>query len=143
MATEKTATATWDGDLLHGSGHVRTGTGSVDSDMTWAARAEDVEGASPEELIAAAHATCVSMALAAGLARAGTPPTRLETEARTAFEQVGEGFEMTSVRLTIRGEVDGIDDEAFRAAAEEAKENCPVSQALKGNVEVSLDASLG
>jgi osmotically inducible protein OsmC len=142
MATEKTAKATWDGDLLNGSGHVRTGTGSVDSDMTWAARAEDVQGASPEELIAAAHATCVSMALAAGLARAGTPPTRLETEARTAFEEVGEGFKMTSVQLSIRGEVDGIDEEAFRAAAEDAKENCPVSQALKGNVDVSLDASL-
>ncbi len=143
MATEKTARATWDGDLLHGSGHVRTGTSSVDADLTWAARAEDVEGPSPEELIAAAHAACVSMALAAALARAGTPPGRLETEARTAFEKAGEGFKMTSVRLTIRGEVEGIDEEAFRAAAEDAKENCPVSQALKGNVEISLEASLG
>jgi osmotically inducible protein OsmC len=142
MATEKTAHATWDGDLVHGSGHVKTGSGSVDTDMTWAARAEDVEGASPEELIAAAHATCVSMALAAGLAREGTPPQRLETKASTSFDQVGEGFKMTSVRLTIRGQVDGIDDAAFRAAAEGAKENCPVSQALKGNVEISLDASL-
>ena len=142
MATEKTATATWEGDLVGGSGHVTTASGSVDADMTWAARAEDVEGASPEELIAAAHATCVSMALAAGLARAGTPPGRLETEATTAFEQAGEGFKMSSVQLTIRGEVDGLDDEAFRAAAEDAKENCPVSQALKGNVEITLDASL-
>ena len=142
MTTEKTARATWEGDLLHGSGHVTTGTGSVDADMTWAARAEEAEGASPEELIAAAHATCVSMALAAGLARAGTPPQRLETEAGTAFEKVGDGFKLTSVRLMIRGEVEGIDDDAFRAAAEDAKENCPVSQALKGNVEVSLDASL-
>jgi lipoyl-dependent peroxiredoxin len=142
MATEKTARATWEGDLLHGSGHVTTGTGSVDADMTWSARAEEAEGASPEELIAAAHATCVSMALAAGLAGAGTPPARLETEARTAFEKVGEGFKLTSVRLAIRGEVEGMDEEAFRAAAEEAKENCPVSQALKGNVEISLDASL-
>ena len=142
MATEKTATATWNGDLVNGSGHVATGTGSVDADMTWAARAEDVEGASPEELIAAAHAVCVSMALAAGLAREGTPPTRLETQATTAFEKVGEGFKLTSIRLTIRGEVEGMDADAFRAAAEGAKENCPVSQALKGNVEVSLDASL-
>jgi lipoyl-dependent peroxiredoxin len=142
MATEKTAKATWEGDLLHGSGHVTTGSASVDADMTWAARAEEVEGASPEELIAAAHATCVSMALAAGLARAGTPPGRLETEATTAFEQAGEGFKMSSVRLTIRGEVDGLDDEAFRAAAKDAKENCPVSQALKGNVEITLDAAL-
>jgi osmotically inducible protein OsmC len=143
MATEKTARATWDGDLLDGSGHVKTGTGSVDADMSWAARAQDVAGPSPEELIAAAHATCVSMALAAGLARAGTPPKRLETEATTAFDQVGEGFKLTSVRLTVRGEVDGLDESAFRAAAEDAKENCPVSQALKGNVEISLDASLG
>ena len=142
MATEKTARATWEGDLLRGSGHVTTGTGSVDADMTWSARAEEAEGASPEELIAAAHATCVSMALAAGLAGAGTPPTRLETEARTSFEKVGDGFKLTSVRLAIRGEVEGMDEEAFRAAAEDAKENCPVSQALKGNVEISLDASL-
>jgi lipoyl-dependent peroxiredoxin len=142
MATEKTARATWEGDLLHGSGHVTTGSGSVDADMSWSARAEDVEGPSPEELIAAAHATCVSMALAAGLAREGTPPQRLETDATTSFDKVGEGFKLTSVRLTIRGDVDGLDDEAFRAAAEGAKENCPVSQALKGNVEITLEASL-
>jgi osmotically inducible protein OsmC len=142
MATEKTATATWNGDLVNGSGHVTTGTGSVNTDMTWAARAEDVEGASPEELLAAAHAVCVSMALAAGLAREGTPPTRLDTQATTAFEKVGEGFKLTSVRLTVRGEVPGLEADAFRAAAEGAKENCPVSQALKGNVEISLDASL-
>jgi lipoyl-dependent peroxiredoxin len=142
MATEKTAQATWHGDLVNGSGHVTTSSGSVDSDMTWAARAEDVEGASPEELIAAAHAVCVSMALAAGLTREGTPPTRLETQATTAFDKVGEGFKLTSVRLTIRGEVDGLDANAFRAAAEDAKENCPVSQALKGNVEITVDASL-
>ena len=142
MATEKTARATWDGDLVHGSGHVKTESGSVDADMSWAARAEDVDGPSPEELIAAAHATCVSMALAAGLARQGTPPQRLETEATTSFDKVGEGFKLTSIRLTIRGEVEGIDGVAFLEAAEAAKENCPVSQALKGNVEISLDASL-
>jgi osmotically inducible protein OsmC len=143
MATEKTARATWEGDLVHGSGRVSTGSGTLTEEpMTWSARAEDVEGPSPEELIAAAHATCVAMALSAGLARAGTPPTRLETAATTAFDRVGEGFKLTSVRLEIRGEVDGIDEDAFRSAAEEAKENCPVSQALKGNVEISLDASL-
>jgi osmotically inducible protein OsmC len=142
MATEKTARATWEGDLMDGSGHVRTDSGSVDQDMTWSARAQDVEGASPEELIAAAHATCVLMALSAGLAGAGTPPKRLESEATTTFDQVGEGFKLTSIRLAIRGEVDGIDEAAFRQAAEQAKENCPVSQALKGNVEISLDASL-
>jgi lipoyl-dependent peroxiredoxin len=82
------------------------------------------------------------MALSAGLAGAGTPPKRLESEARTAFDKVGDGFKLTSIRLKIRGEVDGTDEEAFRAAAEQAKENCPVSQALKGNVEITLDASL-
>jgi len=143
VATEKTATATWEGDLVHGTGHVTTGTGSVDADMRWAARAEDVEGASPEELIAAAHATCVCMALSAGLARAETPPTRLESEARTTFDKVGEGFALTKVHLTIRGEVDGLDEEGFRRAAEDAKDNCPVSKALAGNVRITLDASLG
>ncbi|HYZ18156.1 MAG TPA: OsmC family peroxiredoxin [Gaiellaceae bacterium] len=142
MATEKTARATWEGDLLDGTGHVRTDSGSVDQDMTWSARAQDVEGASPEELIAAAHATCVLMALSADLAGEGTPPKRLESEATTAFDKVGEGFKLTTIRLKIRGEVEGLDDDAFRAAAEQAKENCPVSQALKGNVELTLDASL-
>lgn len=142
MATEKTAHAIWEGDLIGGSGHVKTGSGSVDETMTWSARAEEAEGASPEELIAAAHAACVSMALSAGLTGAGTPPKRLETDATTSFDKVGEGFRLTSIRLTIRGEVDGIDEDGFREAAEGAKENCPVSQALKGNVEISLDANL-
>ena len=141
MATEKTARAVWEGDLVHGSGRVSTGTGSVDQTMTWAARAQDVEGASPEELIAAAHATCVSMALAGALARAGTPPKRLETDATTAFDKVGDAFALTSVRLEIRGEVEGLDEDGFRRAAEEAKENCPVSKALAGNVEITLETS--
>jgi lipoyl-dependent peroxiredoxin len=144
MATEKTARVTWEGDLMEGSGRVSTGSGSLsDQPMTWSARAEDVDGASPEELIAAAHATCVSMALSAGLARAGTPPTRLDTEATTTFDKAGEGFRMTSIQLKIRGQVAGLDEDAFRRAAEDAKENCPVSQALKGNVEIELDAALG
>ena len=142
MATEKTASATWQGDLIHGSGRVTTGTGSVDTEMSWAARAEEVEGASPEELIAAAHAVCVSMALSGALAREGTPPKRLESEARTTFEKVGEAFGFTKVHLTIRGDVEGMDEDAFRRVAEEAKDNCPVSKALAGSVEISLDASL-
>jgi lipoyl-dependent peroxiredoxin len=142
MANEKTAHAVWEGDLMHGSGRVSTGSGSVDQTMSWAARAQDVEGASPEELIAAAHATCVSMALAAGLARAGTPPTRLETDATTAFDQAGDGFALTTVRLRIRGEVDGLDEDGFKQAAEDAKESCPVSKALAGSVRIELDAAL-
>ncbi len=114
----------------------------TDQPVTWRDRAEDGGGTSPEELIAGALASCVLMALAGGLARAGTPPTKLESEARTTFEKVGEGFRITRIDLSIRGEIEGIDDEAFQQAAEGAKENCPVSQALKGNVEVTLDAAL-
>src|SRR5437773_2384436 len=96
---------------------------------------------SPEELIAAAHATCLSMALANGLAQQGHPPTRLETDAVCTLDQTDDGFRITSMRLSVRGEVEGIDENGFRAAAEEAKEGCPVSNAL-GNVETSIEASL-
>jgi lipoyl-dependent peroxiredoxin len=143
MATEKTARATWEGSLAEGSGRFSLGSGTMtDQAVTWKDRAEEGGGTSPEELIAAAHASCVLMALAGGLSKAGTPPTKLESEARTTFDKVGEGFRITTIELTIRGEVEGMDDETFRQAAEGAKENCPVSQALKGNVEVTLDAAL-
>jgi lipoyl-dependent peroxiredoxin len=143
MATEKTARATWEGTLAEGEGTIDFGSGVVSGlAVTWKDRAEGGEGTSPEELIAGAHASCVLMALAAGLARADTPPTRLESEATTTFDQVGEGFAFTKIELKIRGQVEGIDDDAFRQAAEGAKENCPVSQALKGNVEITLDAAL-
>ena len=144
MAVERTAKASWQGDLAGGSGEVSTQSGVVDNaTVKWSSRAEQAdENTSPEELIAAAHATCVLMALAGGLAREGTPPGSLESEATATFEQVGDGFRMTTVRLKIRGQVEGLDENAFRQAAEQAKENCPVSQALKGNVEVSLEASL-
>ena len=143
MATEKTARATWEGTLAEGKGRFSLGSGAVaDQPVTWKDRAEGGDGTSPEELIAAAHASCVLMALAGGLARAGTPPQKLESEARTTFDQVGEGFRITKIDLSIRGQVEGIDDGTFREAAERAKENCPVSQALTGNVEVTLDAAL-
>jgi lipoyl-dependent peroxiredoxin len=143
MATEKTAHATWEGTLAEGSGRVSFGSGAVaDLPVTWKDRAEGGEGTSPEELIAGGHAACVLMALAAGLARAGTPPVRLESEATTTFDKVGEGFGITQIELRIRGQVDGIDEQAFRQAAEGAKENCPVSQALKGNVEIYLHTTL-
>jgi lipoyl-dependent peroxiredoxin len=144
MAVERTANAIWEGDLLGGSGRVSTKTGVVDNaTVKWSSRADQAdENTSPEELIAAAHATCVSMALAHALAQDGTPPQRLESEATATFEQVGEGFRMTTMRLSVRGQVEGLDEEGFRQAAENAKENCPVSQALKGNVDVTVDASL-
>jgi osmotically inducible protein OsmC len=143
MATEKTASATWEGSLATGQGTIEFGSGAAPTiEVTWKDRAEGGEGTSPEELIAAAHASCILMALAGALARADTPPTRLESEARTTFDKVGEGFAITKIALRIRGEVDGVDDGAFREAAEGAKQNCPVSQALKGNVEITLDAAL-
>ena len=144
MAVERSAKATWEGDLMGGSGDVSTESGVVHSaTVKWSSRADQAdENTSPEELIAAAHATCVSMALANGLAQAGTPATKLETEATATFEQTPDGFRMTTMRFSTRGQVEGLDEDGFRRAAEDAKENCPVSQALKGNVEVSLDAAL-
>jgi osmotically inducible protein OsmC len=143
VATEKTARATWEGSLAEGKGRFSLGSGAVtDQSVTWKDRAEGGEGTSPEELIAAAHASCVLMALAGALARAGTPPQKLESEARTTFDQVGEGFRFTKIALSIRGQVEGIEDDAFQEAAESARDNCPVSQALKGNVEITLDAAL-
>jgi lipoyl-dependent peroxiredoxin len=144
MAVERTANAVWEGDLFEGSGTVSTQSGIVTNATTkWSSRADQAdENTSPEELIAAAHATCVSMALANVLAQAGSPPQRLESQATATFDQTPAGFRMTTMRLQIRGQVEGMDEEAFRQAAEDAKENCPVSQALKGNVEVTVDAAL-
>jgi lipoyl-dependent peroxiredoxin len=144
MAVERSAKATWEGELIGGSGEVSTESGVVQSaTVNWSSRAEQAdENTSPEELIAAAHATCVSMALANGLAQAGTPATKLESDATATFDQTSDGFRLTTMRLSVRGQVDGLDEEGFRRAAEDAKENCPVSQALKGNVEVTIDAAL-
>jgi osmotically inducible protein OsmC len=111
--------------------------------VTVASRFGEPEGkTSPEELIAAAHATCFSMALANGLAQDGHAPTRLQTDAVATLEPADAGFRITSIRLSVRGEVDGLDEEAFRAAAETAKEGCPVSNALADSVEITLDAAL-
>ncbi len=144
MAVERTAKAEWQGDLVSGSGTVSTESGAVrNATIKWSSRADAAdENTSPEELIAAAHASCVLMALANGLAQAGTPAQRLESEATATFDKVGEGFRMTTMRLQIRGGADGVDEEGFRKAAEDAKDNCPVSQALSDDVEVTLDASL-
>ncbi len=141
---ERRARTIWEGDLASGSGTVEFGSGAIEpQQVSWSARAEESDGkTSPEELIAAAHATCLSMALAHELAQAGAPATRLETEAVCTFEQVEGGFGITSMRLSVRGEVAGLDEAAFREAAEQAKEGCPVSKALSGNVEITLAAAL-
>jgi len=146
MAIERRAHATWEGDLRSGSGRFDLeSSGAIrGQEVTFASRFEEQAGGktSPEELIAAAHATCFSMALAGGLAQRGHAPTRIETDAVCSLDQTDAGFRITSMHLSTRGEVDGIDDDAFRAAAEEAKAGCPVSNAL-GGVEISLEASLG
>jgi lipoyl-dependent peroxiredoxin len=143
MATEKTARVVWEGDLMSGSGRVSTGSGVLsDEGVTWSARAEDVEGVSPEELIAAAHATCVSMALSHALAEQGHAPARLETQATTTFDKTDDGFRLTTIKLAIEGEVEGIDGVVFLETAEAARDNCPVSKALEGNVEISVEATL-
>jgi len=142
MAADRTANVTWSGSLLEGSGRIENvGSGSFGPlDVTWASRTEDSGGrTSPEELIAAAHASCFSMALSGGLARAGTPPERLETSATVTFVP---GTGITKSALTVRGTVPGMDEAAFREAAEDAKINCPVSQALAAVPEITLDASL-
>jgi osmotically inducible protein OsmC len=143
-AIERRARATWEGDLRGGSGVFDLGSGAISGQqVTFASRFEESGGkTSPEELIAAAHATCFSMALANGLAQEGHPPTRLETSALCTLDKADGGFRITSMALEVRGEVEGIDQEAFRAAAEQARDGCPVSLALSGNLEISVNASL-
>jgi osmotically inducible protein OsmC len=144
MAIERHAHTTWEGDLQRGSGRFDVGSGAITGqEVTFASRFEQPGGkTSPEELIAAAHATCFSMALAGGLARAGHAPSRLETDAVCTLEQADAGYRITSMQLSVRGEVEGLDEDGFRAAAQEAKEGCPVSNALSDSIEISLDASL-
>jgi len=143
MATDRRADVTWNGSLMDGSGTIRsTTTGAIgELAVSWAARSEDPTGGetSPEELIAAAHAACFSMALSHALAQAGHAPDELDTSATVTF-QPGEGI--TKVALTVEGTVPGIADDAFREAAENAKANCPVSKALAGVPEITLDARL-
>ena len=142
MATERKAEVTWKGDLMSGSGRIESVTsGSVGGlDVSWPARSEEPGGkTSPEELIAAAHATCLSMALSNGLAQGGHAPEELKTSATVTF-QPGEGI--TKIALDVAGRVPGMDDDAFRQAAEQAKEDCPVSKALAAVPEISLNARL-
>jgi osmotically inducible protein OsmC len=140
---QRTAQVSWQGDLMSGSGRIESvGSGALSGlNVTWASRSEpDASGrTSPEELIAAAHAACFSMALSHGLAQAGTPPERLQVSATSTFVP---GTGITAMRLELTGQVPGLDEDGFRKAAEDAKENCPVSKALAGNVEITLDARL-
>ena len=140
---ERSAQVTWQGDLMSGNGEIHQAPSGAFGPLqiTWASRSEDEHGGktSPEELMAAAHASCFSMALSLGLAKAGSPPERLETSATVTFVP---GTGITRSALTVVGHVPGVDEDSFKAAAEAAKDGCPVSGALKGNVELTLDARL-
>src|SRR5262249_41657391 len=136
MAAIRRAEATWSGDLASGSGTVSAVSSNVFTDLpvSWAARTEAPGGkTSPEELVAAAHAACFSMALSAALGRAGTPAERLDVSAEVTFDKLDAGWRVVSSALTVRGRVPGCDADAFKRAAEGARDGCPISVALTGN----------
>ena len=140
MATTRNASTHWEGTLFEGAGRVTLESSGIGTyDVSWASRAEEANGkTSPEELIAAAHSSCFSMALSNGLAKAGSPATSLDTSAAVDFVP---GTGITEIRLTVKGVVEGMSEEDFVAAATAAKEGCPVSQALAGTT-ITLEASL-
>ena len=145
MAATRTATVTWNGNLATGSGTVSAGSSELFTDLlvSWAARTEGPDGqTSPEELLAAAHASCFSMQLSGGLARAGTPADHVHVSATVTFDKVGEAWGVTASQLDVIGVVPGLDDAGFEAAAQAAKDGCPISRALAGNVELSVSATL-
>jgi osmotically inducible protein OsmC len=135
------ANAVWEGSLKEGQGTVNLGSGAYSGRYSFGSRFEEAGGTNPEELIGAAHAGCFSMALSAGLGRAGYTPTRVATSARVHLEKVGEGFSITKIELDNESVVPGLDDATFAEHASKAKEGCPVSRALTG-VEITLNARL-
>jgi osmotically inducible protein OsmC len=145
MAAIRTATVTWNGTLAEGSGTVSAGSSElfVDLPVSWASRTEAVDGrTSPEELLAAAHASCFAMSLSGQLVRAGTPPEHVHVSATITFDRVDEKWTVTTSELDVVGVVPGIDEAAFDAAAQAARDGCPISRALSGNVKVSVSSAL-
>ena len=145
MATTRTATATWSGDLLSGHGTVSAATTGIfrDQPTTWASRTGEPEGVtSPEELLAAAHASCFSMAVSNELAKAGTPPSNVAVTVAVSADKLDTGWTVQSSAITVRATVPGATQESFQAAAEKARDGCPISKALKGNVALSVEATL-
>ncbi len=143
---ERRAEVTWKGDLMSGSGVLTFASSGLakETPVTWASRTESADGrTSPEELLAAAHASCFSMAFSNGLAKAGTPATELQVTANAHLNRKPEGGVRVSVmELTVKGRVPGIDAAGFEAAAVAAKEGCPISNVIRGNVEIRLTAEL-
>jgi osmotically inducible protein OsmC len=145
MAAMRSATVTWTGTLAEGSGTVSSGTTDLFTDLpvSWSSRTEAPEGrTSPEELLAAAHASCFAMALSGSLVRGGTPPDHVHVSATVTFDRVGESWTVTRSELDVIGVVPGLDEDAFIAAAEATRDGCPISRALAGNVELSVTAAL-
>jgi len=144
MAAVRRAEVKWEGNI-QGKGTLTAATSGAFRDLpvTWASRIERADGkTSPEELLASAHASCYAMALSFGLGNAGKPPQKLEVSATVTFDQVPGGFKVKSSVLEVKGQVPGLDAKGFQDAAEAAKDGCPISQALKGNVELSVKATL-
>lgn len=137
----KTAEAVWNGTLAEGKGHLKTQSDALDVDYGWKSRAEDAPGTNPEELIAAAHAGCFSMALSHILGEMKHPPTQINTKAEVTFAKQGDGFAVTGIVLKTTATVPGIDAAGFKEAAEKAKAGCPVSKAL-ASVNITMDAKL-
>lgn len=137
----KTAEAEWTGGLKDGNGRVKLGSGAFEGTYSVPSRFENGNGTNPEELIGAAHAGCFSMALSAGLGKAGITPTRIHTTARVHLNQQGDGFAITRIELEAEAEIPGLDDAGFQQHAADAKKNCPVSKALAGT-EITLQARL-
>ncbi len=137
----RSSSAVWNGNLMQGSGTVKVGTGVFEGKYSFPSRFESGQGTNPEELIAAAHAGCYSMALSATLGKAGFNPARVATTAKVHLERVGEGFSITKIELVTEAQVPGIDNTAFQTHAEGAKKGCPVSKALAGT-EITLSANL-
>jgi osmotically inducible protein OsmC len=144
MAAQRIAEATWENDLLHGSGHVHGRSGVLpEMGISWSARTEQLNGrTSPEELLAAAHASCFAMAFSNTLAKMQHPPTKVHVTATATFDKVGDGWAVTTMDLDVIGKVPGIDNAKFQEAAKTAATSCPISRALHGNVEVRVTARL-
>lgn len=145
MSAVRRAEVSWSGDLATGTGTVSAKTSGAFSDLpvSWAARTESSDGkTSPEELVAAAHASCYAMAFSGGLARAGHPPEHLAVTAEVTFDKLEAGWRVVSSALTVRGRVPGMSNDEFVALAEVARDGCPISNAIKGNVALSVDAAL-
>jgi osmotically inducible protein OsmC len=145
MTATRTATVTWTGSLLEGSGTATAASSGLFTDLpvSWSSRTEGPDGrTSPEELLAAAHASCFAMALSGALARAGTPPEHIHVSATVTFDKVGDAWTVTRSQLEVVGTVPGLDEAGFDAAAQDAKSGCPISRALAGNVEIEVASTV-